>query len=61
MKAVATVKSEKGFYCEMTVFGSTFQALMSNLVSSTMKLPDEIDGVKVYEWTSMTIEVENSK
>ncbi len=61
MKATAIVMSAKGHYAEFQVEGRNFKNLMTNLVEATIELPDEVEGVKVYDWTEMHIKVENTK
>ena len=55
MKAILTIETAKGYLCEASITGRHVQDILNKVLPTLDKMPEEIDGVCMLDWTNTTL------
>lgn len=58
MKATVSIHTDKGLYEALQINGTNLKVMLAQIIPAIEKLPDEIDGASLFDWTKINIAVE---
>ena len=57
MDMTITVTTKRGFYNSSTTQDRTLEEILDKVIPELEKMPEEIDGEKLVDWTTIYIEI----